>query len=120
MPKDVVKLVDCGHDDFRVPAKRGGKVCRVALVIHNLQLAALVVDTLDRVLQLAVNDDTVGDYYDVVEYVLVLGVVDGREDMGEPRDGVRLAAARRMLRWRRTRGLSPARKGARWHLGSCG
>ena len=56
-----------------------------------------MVDTHNRFLQLLVNDDAVGNNDDVAKNILVFRVVQGGKDMRKPCDGVRLAAASRML-----------------------
>ncbi len=59
--------------------------------------AAGVLELVDRVLELAVEDDAVGDHHDLVEDLAVLGGVERREPMGRPGDRVRLARAGRVL-----------------------
>ena len=56
-----------------------------------------VLELVDRLLELAVEDHPVGDDDDLVEDLLVVGVVERREAVGEPGDGVGLARAGRVL-----------------------
>lgn len=84
-------------DNLRIAAQGGGKVVRMALLVHHLKLTCLVVDAFHRILQLLIYNDAVGDNNDVAENILVIRVVQGGKDMREPCDGVCLAAARRML-----------------------
>ena len=55
--------------------------------------AALVLELVDRVLELLIEHDAIRDHDHAVEDALVGAVVQGREPMGKPSDGVALAAA---------------------------
>ena len=65
--------------------------------VDPLHDAALVFELVDRVLELLVEHDAIGDHDHAVEDALVGGIVQGREPMRQPTDGVALAAARGML-----------------------
>ena len=67
------------------------------VLVDGLHHALGVLDLVDGILQLAVEDAPVGDDHDAVEDLLVGGGVQAREAVREPRDAVRLAAARRVL-----------------------
>ena len=51
----------------------------------------------DRLLELAIEDDPVGDHHDLVEDRMIVQAVERHQPMGEPGDRVRLARAGRML-----------------------
>ena len=51
----------------------------------------------DHILELAVQDDPVGDHHHLVEHLAVLGVVQGRETVSQPGDRVGLARPGRVL-----------------------
>ena len=59
--------------------------------------ALLVLELVDGVLQLLVEHAAVGDDDDRVEDLLVVAVVQARQPVGQPGDGVALAAAGRVL-----------------------
>ena len=59
--------------------------------------AALVLELVDRVLELLIEHDAVRNHDHTIEDALVGGVVQGCEPMGKPSDGVALAAASGML-----------------------
>ena len=71
--------------------QRIGKVCRGLFIINSADKAALVVDTLDSVLQLAVHHNTVCNDQNAVIDNMVLGIVQGYKPMRQPCDGVGLA-----------------------------
>ncbi len=56
-----------------------------------------MLELVDGVLQLAVEDLAVGDDDDGIENQLILGIVQARQSMSHPGDGIALAAAGRML-----------------------
>ena len=83
-----------GGDDDRHGAFKGfGELTRA--LIDSLYDAALVFELIDRVLELLIEHNAIRDH--AVEDALVGGVVQGREPMGKPSDGVALAAAGGML-----------------------
>ena len=69
----------------------------VGAYVDLLHYPLLVLELVDGVLQLLVQDHPVGHDDDRVEDLLVLVVVKARQAMGQPGDGVDLAAAGRML-----------------------
>ena len=55
----IEEFLNRGDNDFIVSLQRIGKVCRGLFIINSADKAALMVDTLDSVLQLAVHHNTV-------------------------------------------------------------
>ena len=92
---DERELLQRRDDDLRAVGERLRELLRV--LVDGLHHALGVLDLVDGVLQLAVEDAPVGDDDDAVEDLLVGGGVQAREAVREPRDAVRLAAARRVL-----------------------
>ena len=92
---DERELLQRRDDDLRAVDERRRELLRV--LVDGLHHALGVLDLVDGVLQLAVEDAPVGDDDDAVEDLLVGGGVQAREAVREPRDAVRLAAARRVL-----------------------
>lgn len=75
----------------------GSKSAGALFVVYRLDKPVCMFKAVDRVLQLGVEHNAVGDNYDRIENRLVLVVVQRREAIGGPRDRVRLAAACRMF-----------------------
>ena len=67
-----------------------------------------MLELVDRLLQLPVEHEPVGDDDDLVEHLVVVGVVERREPVGEPGDRVRLARPGRVLHEVRLPGAVPA------------
>ncbi len=83
------ELLDRRNHDWHAARQRLGKLLRI--LVDLLDDAFLVLELVDRVLQLPVKNEPVGDHDDRVEHLLVLRVVKPGEMMREPRDGVRFA-----------------------------
>jgi hypothetical protein len=78
------------------PAVSAGELGGVGVdLLHD---AGLVLELIDRVLELAVEHGAVGQHHHGVVDLPVLLVVQRGEPMGQPGDGVGLAGARRVLR----------------------
>ena len=92
---DERKLLQRGDDDRHRVLQRLGQLARA--FVDLLHHAALVLELVDGVLQLLVEHDAVGDDDHAIEDALVGGVVQGREPVRQPADGVALAAAGRVL-----------------------
>ena len=87
----IEEFLNRGDNDFVVAFQCIGKVGRGLFVINGADKAALVVDALDSVLQLAVHHNTVCyDQHAVVDD-MILRVVQRYQPMGQPRDSVGLA-----------------------------
>ena len=56
-----------------------------------------MLDAKDSLLQLTVNNNTVGDHKHRIKNILVLRVMNCRKDMSKPRNGLSLTASGRML-----------------------
>ena len=93
----IEELLNRGDNDFVVAFQCIGKVGRGLFVINGADKAALVVDTLDCVLQLAVYHNTVCNDQNAVIDNMVLSIVQGYQPMGQPRNGVSLAGTCGML-----------------------
>ena len=89
------KLLQRGNDDLGAVDQRFGKL--PAVPVDRPDHALRVFDLVDRVLQLPVQHAAVGDDDDAVEDLGVLGVVQTRQPVRQPRDAVGLAAAGRVL-----------------------
>jgi len=89
---DERKLLERGDDDGGTCFEGLGKLRRV--LVNLLHDALLVVELVNRVLKLAVENETVGDDDDRIENLLVTVVVKGRKAVGNPCNGVALSAAR--------------------------
>ena len=87
----IEELLNRGDNDFIVAFQRIGKVGRGLFVINSADKAALVVDTLDCVLQLTVYHNTVCNDQNTVVNDLVLRIVQGYQPMRQPCDGVGFA-----------------------------
>ncbi len=66
-------------------------------LVDLLNHAALVLDLIDRVLQLLVEHDPVGPHHYAVEHPLIVDVVQRREPVCQPADSVALTASGRVL-----------------------
>ena len=95
LPRDERKLLQRGDDHRHRVLQRLGQLPRA--LVDLLHHAALVLELVDRVLQLLVEHHPVGHHDHAVEDPLILGVVQRRQSMRQPADGVALAAARRVL-----------------------
>ena len=93
----IEEFLNRGDNDFIVSLQRIGKVCRGLFIINSADKAALVVDTLDSVLQLAVHHNTVCNDQNAVIDNMVLGIVQGYQPMRQPCDGIGLAGTCGML-----------------------
>ena len=89
------EFLQCGDDHRHRILERFGELART--LVDPLHDATLVFELVDRVLELLIEHDAIGDHDYAVEDALVGGVVQGREPMGQPTDSVALAAACRML-----------------------
>ena len=84
------------RDDNRDCAfQRFGKLART--LVDLLHHAVLVFELIDRVLKLLIKDQAIRDDDDRIENLLVLVVVQTREMVREPGDGIGLAGASRVL-----------------------
>ena len=93
----IEEFLNRGDNDFVIAFQCIGKVCRGLFVIDGADKAALVVNALDSVLQLAVHHNTVSNDQNAVIDNMVLGIVQGYQPMSQPRDGVGLAGTCGML-----------------------
>ena len=91
VPGDERELLQGGDDDRHRALERLGELARV--LVDALHDTALVLELVDRVLELLIEHDAVREHDHTVEDPLVVGVVQRREPMGEPSDGVALSAA---------------------------
>lgn len=92
-PSDLVEhkgeLLQGRDDDPGLLAgQRVGELLGALVDLHDHATGMLKL--VDRVLQLPVQDDPVGDHHDLVEHLVVPSVVQGREAVRGPRDRVRL------------------------------
>ena len=69
----------------------------LAVLVDPHHDAVGVLELVDRVLQLPVEHPAVGDHHDLVEHLVVVGVVQRRQPVGHPGDRVRLARPGRVL-----------------------
>ena len=93
--RDEGKLLESRDDHRDRILERLGKLPRAP--VDPMHDAALVFELVDRVLELLIEHDPIGDHNDAVEDARVGGIVQGREPMGQPTDRVALAAACGML-----------------------
>ena len=93
----IEEFLNRGDNDFVVAFQCIGKVGRGLFVINGADKSTLMVDTLDCVLQLAVYHHTVCNDQNAVIDNMVLGIVQGYQPMGQPRNGVGLAGTCGML-----------------------
>ena len=93
----IEEFLNRGDNDFVVAFQCIGKVGRGLFVINGADKSALMVDTLDCVLQLTVYHNTVCNDQNTVVNDLVLRIVQGNQPMRQPRDGVGLAGTCGML-----------------------
>ena len=91
LARDERELLQRGDDDGHRVLQRLGELPRA--LVDLLHHAALVLELVDRVLQLLVEHHAVGDHDHAVEDPLVRGVVQRRQPVRQPADGVALAAA---------------------------
>ena len=89
------ELLQSRDDDRHACPERPGVLggVHVDLLDHSL----FVFDLVDRVLELLVEHQAVGNDDDRIEDLLVLCVVEARQPVGDPGDGIALAAAGRVL-----------------------
>ena len=90
------ELLDGGDDDpGPLTGERLGKL--LGVLVDLLDDAVGVLELVDRLLQLPVEHEPVGDDDDLVEDLGVVGVVQRREPVRQPGDRVRLARPCRVL-----------------------
>ena len=94
---DIRELLNRRGDDLRIALQGPGQVLRVACIVHDANQASLVFQAPDSVLQLPVDDDAVRDDDDIIEDDVIVGVVEGRQTMSQPGNGIRLPGASRVL-----------------------
>jgi hypothetical protein len=92
----VRELLDGGDDDAGpLPRQRLGEL--LGVLVDLLDDAVRVLELVDRLLQLPVEHEPVGDHDDLVEHLAVVRGVQRRQPVREPGDRVRLARPRRVL-----------------------
>jgi len=105
---DEAELVDGRDDDGGSALERRGEL--VGAFVDALDHAGLVLELVNRVLQLLVENRSVGQDHDRVVDLLVTFIVQARQPVGQPGDGIGLARARRVLD--KEIGPGPARSGS--------
>ena len=95
LARDERELLQRRDDDRHGVLERLGELPRA--LVDLLHDAALVLELVDRVLKLLVEHHAVGHHDHAVEDALVGRVVQRRQPVRQPADGVALAAARRVL-----------------------
>ena len=95
LARDERKFLQGGDDHRHRTLERFGELSRA--FVDPLHDAALVFELVDRVLELLVENDAIGDHDHAVEDALVGGVMQGGEPVRQPTNRVALAAARGML-----------------------
>ena len=95
LARDEWKFLKCGDDHRHRIFERLGELSRA--FVDPLHDAERVFELIDRVLELLIEHDAIGDHDHAVEDARVGGIVQGREPMRQPADCVALAAARGML-----------------------
>lgn len=91
------EFLNGANDDALAVVDRLGQPAGAFFLVNGFHKTGFVVEGVDRVLQLTVQDHTVGDNDDRIEDRLVFGVVDRCQTVGKPGDGVGLSAAGGML-----------------------
>src|SRR4051812_21092985 len=87
--RDEGKLLDGRNDDGDAVSER---LCKLlCIVIDLLDHAFLVFELINRLLQLLIEDQAICDNDDRVEDFLVLGIVEARQMMSKPGDGIRFS-----------------------------
>ena len=89
------ELLERGDDDGRGGRQGLGQLAGVDVDLPDHPLPVL--ELVDRVLELLVEDEAVGDDDHRIEDLFVRGVVKRSQPVGQPRDGVALAAPGRVL-----------------------
>src|ERR1017187_5145953 len=95
LARDEWKLLKRGDDNWYRTLQRLGQL--PGTLVDLLHHAALVLELVDRVLQLLVENHTVVHDNDAVEDAFVPCVVERGQSMGQPTNGVTLSAPRRVL-----------------------
>ena len=91
------ELLDRTDDDTFAVVDRLYQTLRVLLLVDRFDQSRGVVKAVDRILQLIVEHYAVGDHDDRIENRFVVLVVERREAICYPRDGIGLAASCGML-----------------------
>ena len=94
---DVEELLYGGGNNLGIAFQCATEVVGRAVVVHHFDKSRFVVNLTNGILQLAVDDNAVGDNDDVVEYLLILQVVQRSEPVCQPGYGLGLARTCRML-----------------------
>lgn len=99
--KDEGESLDRDDDDGRARLEGGGELLALAaltlVAVDLTDYAVVVLELVDGVLKLGVEDRAIGDDDHRVKDLLPRVVVEGRELVGRPRDGVALARPRAVL-----------------------
>ena len=95
LARDEWEFLQRGDDHRHRVFERLGELSRA--FVDSLHDAERVFELVDRVLELLIEHDAIGDHDHAVEDPRVGGIVQGREPMRQPTYGVALAAARGML-----------------------
>ncbi len=94
--EDEGALLQSGDDDPRLlTGERRRELA--GMLVDPLHHAVDMLELVDGLLELAVQDDSVGDHHDLVEHLPVRLVMQGRQPVAKPRDRVRLPRAGRVL-----------------------
>ena len=94
---NVWEFLDRGGDDLGVAVERDRQISRIALIVHDTDQASFVFQSHDRFLQLPVYDHAVGHDHDVVKDDLVVRIVQRRQAVCQPGDGVCFPGASAVL-----------------------
>ena len=87
---DKGELLDGGGDDFCIAVQCNRKVSRITLVIHHADKASFMLHAHNGLLELPVYNNTVGDDDHVIKDDFVVSIVETRQAVRQPSDGVRL------------------------------
>ena len=91
------KLLNGADNDAFLVVQSFCKVAGMLLVVNALQQAGNVLKAVNRVLELAVEHYTVSHYDDGIKDAFVLVIMEGRQPIGDPSNGVGLAGTGRVL-----------------------
>ena len=91
------KQIDGGGDDFCIAVQSNRKVSGIALVIHHANKASLVLHTHNGLLELPVYNNSVSDDDHVIKDDFIVSIVETRQAVRKPSDGIRLAGTCAML-----------------------
>ena len=76
--------MDCGNNNLRVTTECDCQIFGITFVIHYFYLTAFMLDAKNSLLKLTINNDTVSDNQNGIEYIFIICIMNSRKNMSQP------------------------------------